>query len=493
MKDFLQDLLGITELKQANQELQKQVEILTSQSKTEQDASQSYLSRFSEKKEYLQEWLSNMQDLQKMELSIINEKLNQLLPPSLNAKYLEMLNEIDFIAEQKLKAIDVNQLSRKIEGATLVSKKDAEEGLLANLLAGSASAGIAKYITKGLYTTTAKPEQLMKYTNGGYASILREASKITNHIGFTQAGFMSMAPILAFQAATMITSQIHLKQINQNLEKIDERVKNLVDFHKNERTAKLKYINQKINEFSNRRFFTTEDFVMMEQFKYDLQVITEEGTQFFVNTLVDKFQKLGIDIVARYDLVVIKEDRQSIWKMFKEKTNLLNQNLVNLIEKSKLKIEDTIKDLQASQIFFYAEVSITAEKMYESLLLLELTANLKVQQLDRDRIGKIDELRSNMEEYDKREKKGEMIYDFYKMFKNGFGSFVAQKRKAAFDTSQAKIDDVLDKFEKDLSILKNLLDIGSDSKFLNKFYDEYEIIIDNSGEQELMYMKKLAI
>ncbi|SIT96648.1 hypothetical protein SAMN05660493_01339 [Epilithonimonas bovis DSM 19482] len=503
MKEYLQNLFGISDLKKSNEDLQKitedyrnQVEKLTSKL-AEENSTKAYATKLLQEQSEFQKWFSTIQETQKMELSVIDEKLSQLLPQKLDVENLEVLKEIEFIADQKLNMVDLSQLNRKIEGATLISKNDAAEGLISNLLAGFVSAGIAKFITKGLYTTTAKPEQLIQYASGTFSSITSNGSKFGKHVGFTQAGFMSMAPLLAFQAASMVTSQIHMQHINRKLSKINEKVGYLFDFHKNERTAKLKYINQKINEYFSRDYFTTEDFVMMDQFKYDLLVMQEEGAQFFVNTLVDKFQALGINIDSSYELAVVAKDKKSIWKKLEEKGNNLNQNLGNFVEKSKSHIEKTIQGFQDSQIFFYAEVSITAEKLYENLLLAELAANLKVKELDRDRIGKIDELRRNVEQHNIKEKSSKLIGEFYKKFEIGFGSFVAQKRKSAFERNQSEIGIMLQKFEKELSILKNLLELESDSKhlnnFANEFYDDYEIIIDNTGEQELVYMKRLNV
>lgn len=494
MKSFLQNLLGISDLRESNEQIQKQFEVLTSRSSAE-DIANTYATKFAEEREQLHEWFSSLQDTQKMELAEIGQKLNQLLPQQLDIKHLEILKEIEFIAGKKLNLIDTEQLSRKIEGATLISKSDAKEGLLSQALAGTTSAGIAKYISNGLYSTTASPEQLMKYANGTYASIVKNGSKISNHNGFSKVSFTAMAPMLAFQAATMITSQVHMQQINKKLGAINEKVGYLFDFHKNERTAKLKYIHQKINEFSERNFFTTEDFVLMDQFKYDLHVIKEESAQFFVKHLVDKFQKLGIDIEAGYDLAVVSKDKKSRWTKFKGTVNSVNQQMGKYFEKSKSKVEETIKDFENSEIFFFAEISVTAEKLYENLLLTELIANLKVKELDRNRIGKIDELRISMEHNLQSEKTSEMIADFYRKFDVGFKSFVAQKRQSAFEKNQSGIIAVIEKFDQDLSILKGLLDLESDAtsakNFTKEFYDEYEIIIENTGEEELVYMKKV--
>lgn len=500
MKEYLQNLFGISDLKKSNEDLQKltedyrnQVETLTSKL-AEENSTKAYATKLLQEQSEFQKWFSTIQETQKMELSVIDEKLSQLLPQKLDVENLEVLKEIEFIADQKLNMVDLSQLNRKIEGATLISKNDAAEGLVSNLLAGSASAGIAKYITKGLYTTTAKPEQLIQYASGTFSSITSNGSKFGKHVGFTQAGFMSMAPLLAFQAASMVTSQIHMQHINRKLSKINEKVGYLFDFHKNERTAKLKYINQKINEYFSRDYFTTEDFVMIDQFKYDLLVIMEECSQFFVKTLNQKLRELGYDIEQSYEMTIYEKSKGGIWKWFKDQGNSINNGLGSFFEKSKAKTEKTIKSFQEAQVFSYAELAVTAEKLYENLIVIELTTNLKVQEMDRDRIGKIVEIKSQVEQFRDQEKISDAISDFYIKFKNAMGSYVSARREAAFKKNEKEIVSLIDNFYQDLQILEGLLEIKYNKREKNiadDFYDDYEIIIDNTGEQELVYMKRL--
>ncbi|MPN21812.1 hypothetical protein SDC9_169194 [bioreactor metagenome] len=146
-------------------------------------------------------------------------------------------------------------------------------------------------------------------------------------------------------------------------------------------------------------------------------------------------------------------------------------------------------------MFSYAEISLTAEKLHENLLLIELSSNLKTKELSQDRIGKISELREKVAEFNSREKVSETISDFYYKFQNGFLSFVKRKKEAAFKKGESQIVELVTKFEEDLEILKGLLEVTPNveysQNFDDQFYSDYEIIIDNTGEQELVYMKRI--
>src|SRR5690606_18815990 len=96
-------------------------------------------------------------------------------------------------------------------------------------------------------------------------------------------------------AATIVTAQLHMKEINKKLTTIDEKLTVLLRYHKYERIAKLKFIHSKITELNSRNFYTIEDFVLMDQMKYDLQIIKEESFLVFFNKLNEVIKKHNCD------------------------------------------------------------------------------------------------------------------------------------------------------------------------------------------------------
>lgn len=500
MKRFLQDLLGTKQLLDESQKLsessiilQKEVEELKVNYKTFKDLT-------------LQQTnidISRLFEDQNSNLSVIKDQINKLLPQEISDESKkELLSELNLTDQIKFSRGVEENLLEKIAKSNLVSRTSSQSGVINTLAGVGASLSISKFVTKGLYTTNAKPEELMKYGKDLYSSITRNGNKFSKHVGFSPASMAAMMPMIAFQAATIITSQAHLQEINKKLEKINEKLGDLLNFHKYERVAKLKYINHKINEFNNRQFFTIEDFVIIEQFKYDLESIKEECFLHFENKLRQKFDEHKFvnfsDIVTDLSLHVNVDENGSAFKratnsVLKTGKNLI-KNIQNFSEKSTSKFNSLINDFSESQVFSYAELALTAEKLYESLLTVELMANLKVKNMDQDRVGKVGELRDNLANYKASLKIEPIIKKLYVDFKSNFGNKQTEQEFKSFTRNKDKILSSSNVFFEDLQYLEELLKFDTqkfNDNIVDAFEDDYEIIVDNQGEEELIYMRKI--
>lgn len=447
--------------------------------------------------------ISKLFEEQNSNLSVIKDQINKLLPPEISDESKkELLLELNLTDQIIFSRVVVGNLREKIGKANLVSRSSSQSGLINSLAGTATSLSLSKFITKGLYSTNANPDQLMKYGKDLYSSITKEGNKFSKHIGFSPASMAAMMPMIAFQAATIITSQAHLQEINKKLEKINEKLGDLLNFHKYERIAKLKYINHKINEFNKREFFTIEDFVIIEQFKYDLESIKEECFLHFANKLNEKFTEHKFvnfsDISTDLSLYVNVDDNGSAFKratnsVLKTGKNAI-RNIQNFSEKSTSKFNSLINDFSESQVFSYAELALTAEKLYESLLTVELMANLKVKNMDQDRMGKVRELRNNLENYKVSLKIEPIIKKLYGDFKSNFGNKQAAQESKSFARNKDKILSASDVFFEDLQYLEELLNFDTqkfNDNIVDAFEDDYEIIVDNEGEDELIYMRKI--
>lgn len=476
MKKYIQQILGTDQileetrrLSKENAEIRFQFEELTNQmgAKLDEDLP----------KQLTDSRLINLDG----KLDRISSYLETIIPPQ-HSKENELLLEIPLSDQTILKKVDLNQIGQINSEATLVSHKEVSQGLINSLFPVTASYAIAKHVANGLYTTTADPNTLMKLVGGTYGTAVMKGGKISGHVGFQSVSLATMAPLIAFQAATIITGQIHMKQITEKLKSIDEKLDVLMSYHKYERIARLKYFNHKITEFYSRNFFAPEDFVIIDQIKYDLQIVKEECFLIFR----EKLQKC----VSKYTPSKINRDtcNKGIWASIKEEAKAVTEN-------SKKDLEQFIKSLNESEVFAYAEISLTAEKLYESLLVIELLGNLKVQDLTNDRLGKIEELKYMLQMYkeDNREKVTTKVQDLYNDFVRSFNTYADAKRDNSF-RSKDKIRNIRDEFKLDISYLESLLDFNTKqvmSDLNHSFESPYEITIEITDKEEKVYMKQI--
>lgn len=400
---------------------------------------------------------------------------------------IEISDEIVIDENFAFKRIDTDELGKKINGFTLVSDEKSSNGLLSSFVGLSSNMGTAKYVANSFYTTTASPSQLMKYANNTYSSIITDGGKLSKHVGFVKGNIGAMTPMIAFQVLTMVTAQAHMQEISKKLNLINDKISFLLTFHKNERIAKLKYINTQLEELHKRSFFTVEDFVLINSFKYDLQVIKDESYQLFVKALFDiqKNHSLAINPRLNEENNFSDNSAKKILKQTK-----------SFFEKSKSDVSKLFMSFKEFDLFTYGEIAITAERLFDNLLLVELQSNLKVRNLDQDRIGKIDELKKSLKNHMYSPKIENDIQEIFKDFKENLNQYLSKKEESAFQNvflkNKEQIRNLKDELSKDFEFLETLLQIENSktgSEIISSFDDKYEIIIDNSGAKELIYMK----
>lgn len=242
-----------------------------------------------------------------------------------------------------------------------------------------------------------------------------------------------------------------------------------------------------MDDLYKRSFFTGEDFVLINSFKYDLQVIKDESYQLFVKALFDiqKKHSLTVSPVLNEENNFPDNSVKKVWKQTK-----------SFFEKSKSDVSKLFISFKEFDLFTYGEIAITAERLFDNLLLVELQSNLKVRNLDQDRIGKIDELKKSLENNMYSPKIESDIQEIFKDFKENLNQYLSKKEESAFQNvflkNKEQIRNLKDELSKDFEFLETLLQIENSktgSEIISSFDDKYEIIIDNSGEKELIYMK----
>jgi hypothetical protein len=475
MKKYFRNLFGINQLEISAERL----ELL---SKKQSEDFKRYETIQKEREQKLTDLLNKFQGNEHY-LTVSKETNFELTKDDQN----EISNEIVLDENFTFKRIDTDELGKNINGFTLISSEDSSKGLLSSFVGLSSNLGTAKYVTNSFYTTTASSSQLIKYANNNFSSIIKDGGKFSKHVGFVKGNIGALTPMIAFQVLTMVTAQAHMQEISKKLNLINDKISFLLTFHKNERIAKLKYINTQLEELHKRSFFTVEDFVLINSFKYDLQVIKDESYQLFVKALFDiqKKHSLTINPILNEENNFSDNSLKKVWKQTKL-----------FFEQSKSDVSKLFMSFKEFNLFTYGEIALTAERLFDNLLLVEFQSNLKVRNLDQDRIGKIDELKKNLENNMSLPKIENDIQLVFKDFKENLNYYLSQKEDSAFQNifskNKEQIRNLKEDLSKDFEFLETLLHTENSktgSEIISSFDDKYEIMIDNSGEKELIYMK----
>ena len=363
-----------------------------------------------------------------------------------------------------------------------VSKEKSNNGLISKIVGGFAYGNAFAKSTSGLYKATTNVQNLMRYSDGTVSSISTSAGKFSNHHGFVNTGLLNFTPLIAFQIATFITSQVHLQQISEKLSKINNQIKDLLKFHQYERLAKLHYINERLIQYSNRKSFTLEDFMVFENFKYELAVIKEESFSYCQS----KMHELG----NKYKLS--DQNENTNWR---QKTVT---KFGNTFEKSKKEMEKFVNEFNESNLLSYAKISLNAERLYHLFLYLELVANMKVKNLDSDRIGKINELYISFKDQLNIITRSHELNENLQTFKEFINKYGKEKENNAMNIMTFNNKDEVgqhsfileESFKEFEKIYHDKIDTKSQKQLIDSFDKKIEIIIDNRANQEIIYTKK---
>ncbi|TRZ40915.1 hypothetical protein, partial [Robertkochia marina] len=246
-------------------------------------------------------------------------------------------------------------------------------------IAGTSSIGSSvAYTANGLYTATANTRSLMTYGNGSLSSITMNGSQFGSHAGFVSANPTVFTPILAVQFAAMLTGQYYFNGLTKQLESIKKGIDELINIYHNERLAKLRYINTKINELNNRNFFTTEDYVTVDRLKYDLSIIRFEYLLSAQKEIINTFERKKGDEKKEEIIDTISEDSSKLERRLittKREVKIMSSRLSNLIkgvddkikpltENSLKEINQIVRKINDSKFFKYSEIALKSEQLY---------------------------------------------------------------------------------------------------------------------------------
>lgn len=447
------------------------------------------------------------------------ENISKLLEDNKNKKLPKTLEPISKIQLNNGSSIIDFNLNNNFEidaNWALLNTSNQTENFFSQATSSSAIAALSIYSTSGLYTATASVNSLMTYGNGTLSSITMNGSKFGQHAGFVNVNTAVFTPILAFQFASMLTGQYYFNGLSKQLTSIYESINHLISLHHNERLAKLRYINFKISELNKRSYFTAEDYIAIDNLKYDLSTICFEYLLIAKQEINKSLDNVNNDDKVK-TIEILCDDTNALERMkfsVKEKTSKLSAIIIdkynslyqdsifekevnsirNLTENSSKKAIKLTNEIIESKYFFYSDISLKAEHLYQLSKLLEFKMNLSDKEPDSNRIGKIKELYTSISSFNIEDTvfdeiellnsqiKLKLITDFEVLKQNSF-------------INKNKITENIDKLKKELN---NTEDLISRKYILFKDIEQIkigferpnQILIDNRNDKTEVYAKK---
>ncbi len=457
-------------------------------------------------------------------LENISTTKNQLIEINKSIENLKPKKETEIIevADSFNLKNDITNLSFKLNNNisldnswSLITTQNKKSNFLSQI-AGTTSVGSSvAYSANGLYSATANTSSLMTYGNGSLSSITMNGSQFGSHAGFVSTNPAVFTPILAFQFTSMLTGQYYFKGLTKQLTSVQKGINELISLHHNERLAKLRYINTKTNELNNRNFFTTEDYIIVDRLKYDLSIIRFEYLLSAQQEIINTFEKGNIKVNKEEIVDIISEDSNQVEKTIisiksnaKKISSFFSSTykkigidssldyLKSKTENSNKKVKKLADKVNDSKFFFYSEIALKSEQLYQLFKLLELKINLSDKNPSPNRIGKIEELYKSIIDFNYEDS----IYDEMEKLKTNLKDNLLSNIEIHRTNSQitkSKIDSKASKIFENFTTIENNLEnknlLFKDIEQIKlEFETPHQILIDNRTKSTRIYRKTIV-
>lgn len=331
-------------------------------------------------------------------LSSFSTKMDELLPakteftPS-DLAIKDVLGNV--VLNFLLKGKDEVDLSRakKVHGAALFA---------------TSAVNIAAFqgISQNLFYATANPSTLMAI-KGGVGSAVMGAKGIAGQAPFIAAGLGAFAPILLFQATSMMIMQSSINNLAERIELVNKNVELLLKYAEKEKEATLMTINEKLISLDQQKFYTTEDFVLLEMYKDKLNRLSKQYRLLAVETLtalsdenpyskIEKEAKVEVEVekkwtertldsVSNFSKKAIKTAEKIPHKHI---SKFVNEKIFDLFRSSHGNVEKIKQEIISSKFQYFLVLSSTAESLSFQANFLELKMNYSQTNPDSNRIEK---------------------------------------------------------------------------------------------------------
>ncbi len=244
---------------------------------------------------------------------------------------------------------------------------------------------ISALVPNGLYAATASPAALMAYSNSTIGSAVMGSSGIIGHAGFSSVAGAVFAPILIFQAMSLITGHYYMNGVSRQLAFIDKKLKEIIELHHLERVAKIRYCRRVFKELSGREIINIEDMIQFQNAMTQIGVIHEEYSEQInrvdINEIrnaeksfwtSDKIRQIANQMDENYDyklkIAVLTDELYHIGKIVELH---LNAKMRDDPETRNLRINELIQEIKGwneNHFYFNSERNRQAEHYYQEII-----------------------------------------------------------------------------------------------------------------------------
>ncbi len=262
-------------------------------------------------------------------------------------------------------------------------KLDKYMSLSGQIIGTGAQVGtIAALVPNGLYTATVNPALLMTYSNSTIgSSIVGISGQITGHAGFASAVGAVFAPILIFQAMSLITGHYYMNGISRQLTFIDKKLRELIELYHLERVANIRYCRRIFRDLSEKEIVNIEDMIQFHNAMTRIGVIHEEYSEqinrinineiknienlFWTSDKIEGFLKNDDNYLYKLKIAVLTDELYHMGKIIELH---LNTKMRDDPETRNLRVNELmneIKDWNENNFYFNKSGSRQVEEYYQ--------------------------------------------------------------------------------------------------------------------------------
>lgn len=127
-----------------------------------------------------------------------------------------------------------------------------------------------------LFTSTVAPTTLTKFADGTFSTMVHGTKGILKNAGFSQLNPTAVfAPILIFQAASILTGQYYMHGITKQLQSIEKKIDHLIDLHHIEKASILRGHHNVLSAIADKANLAEEDLNELRTIARDATSIRE--------------------------------------------------------------------------------------------------------------------------------------------------------------------------------------------------------------------------
>lgn len=328
----------------------------------------------------------------------LNNKIDELIPVK------NEFSPSDLAIKDVLGSIVLNF---SLKGADEIDLNKAKRVHGAALFATSAvNISAFQGISQNLFYATANPSTLMAM-KGGFGTAVMSAKGIVGQAPFISAGLGAFAPILIFQATSMMIMQSSINNLAERVEFVKRKVELLLKYTEKENEATLITINEKLISLDKQKFYTIEDFVLLENYKDRLNILSNQYRLLALESLSNlsnkdpevedrnvksdsldvkkKLTERGLDAIVKLGKKVSKIANHV---PHEKVSQFVSENIFEIFRNSNGNVEKIKQEILGSKLQYFLVLSSTAENLSSQAKFLELKMNYAQINPDNNRIEK---------------------------------------------------------------------------------------------------------